>query len=103
MKKSKVLFAVAAVLVVLGVVLMVMPTPGEPDLVCAPEGAPSSGFADGDQDDCPVTIESMNEYNDWASGPRWDNIAGLVLVVAGLGTAGVAVVKARRRPASDAV
>ncbi len=97
MKKSRILLAAAAVLVVLGVVLMVMPTPGEPELVCAPAGAPSSGFADGDQDDCPVTIESANEYNDWASGPRWDNIAGLVLVVVGLGTGVVALVTARRR------
>lgn len=102
MKKSKVLLAAAAVMVVLGVVLMVMPTPGEPDLVCAPDGAPSSGYADGDQDDCPVTIESANRYNDWASGPRWDNIAGLVLVVAGIGTGVVALVKARLR-SPDAV
>ena len=97
MNKSKVLLAAAAVMLVLGVVLMVMPTPGEPDMTCAPEGTPPSGVIDRSQGDCMVTPESANEYSDWASGPRWDNIAGLVLVVAGLGTGVTALVKARRR------
>jgi hypothetical protein len=96
--KPKFLFALAAALIVIGVVLMVMPTPGEPKLECVSQSAPSSGFTDADQDNCPVSIESYNKYADWSSGPRWDNIAGLVLVVAGLGTAGVATVKARKKP-----
>jgi hypothetical protein len=86
--KSKYLFVIAAVLVVLGIALMAMPTPGEPDLQCAPAGAPPSGVIDNDQGGCNVTIESSNEYADWTSKPKIDNIAGLVLVVAGLGAAG---------------
>jgi hypothetical protein len=96
--KPKILFAVAAALIVIGVVLMAVPTPGEPKLQCVSQSAPSSGFTDADQDDCPVSVESYEEYAEWSSGPRWDNVAGLVLVVAGLGTAVVAGVKARRRP-----
>jgi hypothetical protein len=98
MMKPKHLFALAAALLVLGIALLVIPSPGEPSLQCVSESAPSSGFTDADQDNCPVSIESMNEYSDWSSGPRWDNIAGLVLIVAGLGTGGAAVVKARRKP-----
>ena len=95
--KPKLLLAVGAVLVVLGVVLMIMPTPGEPDMTCAPEGTPPSGVIDPSQDDCMVTPESADEYSEWASGPRWDNIAGALLLVVGLGTGVVGLVGARRR------
>lgn len=87
---------IAAVLMVLGVILMVMPTPGEPAVECAAEGGPTSGFADEDQAGCPITIESYNEYREWSTGPRWDNIAGLVLVVGGLAFAGTVLVRDRR-------
>lgn len=94
--KSKYLFIVGAVLIVLGVALMVMPTPGEPDVKCAPAGAPSSGLVDDDQGGCNVTIESANEWFDWNSKPRYDNIAGLVLTVVGLGTVGYGAVRRRK-------
>lgn len=95
--KPKNLFVLAAALIVLGIALIALPSPGEPSLQCVSESAPSSGFTDADQDNCPVSIESMNKYSDWSSGPRWDNIAGLVLIVAGLGTGGAAVIRARRK------
>ncbi|ROR90767.1 hypothetical protein [Nocardioides aurantiacus] len=106
MTRSKKL-AIAAVLIVLGVILMVMPTPGEPEVECADPGGPTSGFTDEDQGGCPISIESFREYTEWSSGPRWDNIAGLVLVVLGLGYGGVALIRKPKRatepdPAGDA-
>jgi hypothetical protein len=92
---KKKLLLVAAALVVLGAVLMALPRFGEPDLVCVSEGEPSSGFADADQGDCPVSIESYNEYAEWNSGPVWTRIGGLVLVVGGLGVGVTALVRGR--------
>ena len=94
MTKKKLLL-VAAVMVVLGAVLMALPRFGEPDLVCVSEGEPSSGFADADQGNCPVSIESYHEYAEWSSGPVWTRIGGLVLVVGGLGVGVTGLVRGR--------
>lgn len=96
--KPKQLFALAAVLIVVGIALLVIPTPGEPGLKCVSESSQSSGFVDEDQDNCPVSIESYDDYREWESGPKIDNIVGLVLVLAGFVAVGVAVVKRRRNP-----
>ena len=88
MKKNQ-LFALAGVLVVLAVALFLLPTPGEPDLVCVANNAPSSGFVNEDKVDCPISTESFNEHTDWESKPKLDNIAGLVLIIGAIGAAGV--------------
>ncbi len=95
MTRSKKL-VIAAVLVVVGVILLLLPTPGEPELECTSADGPTSGFTDEDQGGCPVSIESYDEYSEWSSSPRWDNIAGLVLVVLGLGYGGVALLRKPR-------
>jgi len=87
------LLSVAAVLIVLGALSFIL-QPGPPDGECAPEGTISSGFVDEDKD-CPLTIESWDEIADYESSPKPFRIAGLVLVVAGLGVGAVALI---RRP-----
>lgn len=91
--KKKQLFTLAAVLIVLGLALFVIPTPGEPALECVSQSAPSSGFVDDDQDGCPVSTESYNKYRDWESKPKLDNIAGVILLLGGVGAAVVAVLR----------
>lgn len=57
----------------------------EPQLECAPEGEATSGFVDHDKDDCPISIESWNEYSEWRSQPQPVKIAGLFAGVVGVG------------------
>ena len=97
--KKKQLFALAGVLVVLAFALFILPTPGEPDLVCVADNAPSSGFVNEDKDDCPISTASYNEYRDWESKPKLDNIAGVILLVGGVGTAGFAAFR-KTKPAA---
>ncbi|EST36186.1 hypothetical protein N566_16660 [Streptomycetaceae bacterium MP113-05] len=80
------LFALAALLIVLGVGLMVWEPVG-PETECAKDSSVTSGFVD-EEKDCPISIESYNRIREAETGPQWDNIGGLVLVVGGL-TAGV--------------
>ena len=85
------LLAVAGALIVLGV-LAFMLQPG------APEGATqTSGFQDAESG-CPLTIESADEIMDYNSAPKPFRIAGLVLVLAGIATAVVALVRGRNKP-----
>ena len=94
-------FAIAGVLLVLAVGLMVMPTPGAPALECAEDPTYTSGWVDAEQD-CPVSIESYEAYRQWDSGAKWDNLAGLVLLLGGLGAAGAGLVSMRgQRRATD--
>ncbi len=90
------LLLVAGVMLLLGVILMVVPTPGEPALECVSGDGPTSGFTDESQGNCPVSIESFNAYSEWSSRPKWDNIAGLVLVLGGVGVGVTALVRGRR-------
>jgi hypothetical protein len=90
---KKRLFALAAVLIVLGVGLFVW-EPAGPETECAEKGAPSSGFVD-EEKNCPITMESWDRIRESESGPQWDNIGGLVLVVGGVAAA---VVGAVRKP-----
>ncbi len=96
MTRRATLLVISGALLLVGIALFVLPTPGEPSLDCVAEGQPSSGFADADQGDCPISIESYDAYREWASGPRWDNIAGLVLVLGAIGTGVAALVVARK-------
>ena len=59
---------VAAVMIVLGLVCFPLQNLGKPEPKCAAQGAPSSGFTDGDSG-CPITIESYNEIRDFDPGP----------------------------------
>jgi uncharacterized membrane protein len=91
------LLAVAGALIVLGV-LAFMLQPGAPEGECAPEGATqTSGFQDAESG-CPLTIESADEIMDYNSAPKPFRIAGLVLVLAGIATAVVALVRGRNKP-----
>lgn len=87
-------FAIAGVLLVLGIGLMIMPTPGKPDFECAAPNEPYSGWKEGD---CNLTDESYAEFVEWKSGRKWDNGLGLLLVLGGFGAAGAGVVSMRRQ------
>jgi hypothetical protein len=91
-----VLLAAAALAVVIGVGLWVWEN--TPEGVCAPDGASqTSGFVDDDKG-CPLTIESYNEIRHSETGLQWDNIAGALLVLGGLGLGVAALVRKRRSP-----
>jgi hypothetical protein len=85
------LFVLAALLIVLGVGLFVW-EPAGPEAECAKDTSKTSGFVD-EEKNCPISIESWNRIRESKTGPQWDNIGGLVLIVAGVGTAIVAAVK----------
>lgn len=55
----------------------------EPELVCVSENGPTSGFTDSSQGDCPVSIESFNEWSDWYSAAQ--PVKGVGVIVAGVG------------------
>ena len=100
------LLIVALVLIVGGVLAMAFgDTRGEPPaLECVAEGQPSSGFVDHDQNDCPVSVESWDEYAEWVSQPRPVIAVGFLAALAGVGLGiGVGVTaivqKARRKNA----
>ncbi|GGO57909.1 hypothetical protein GCM10012287_54840 [Streptomyces daqingensis] len=90
------LFALAALLIVLGAGLFVW-EPAEPEAECAKDPSRTSGFIDKEKN-CPISIESYDKIREAKSGPQWDNIGGLVLILGGVGTAIVAAV---RKPKSD--
>ena len=92
--KARNLRVVGAVLILLGVLAFAL-QPGEPKAVCTSENGPTSGFVDAEQD-CPISQESWNEIADYRSSPKPFRIAGLVLVVAGVGTLVAAGLSARR-------
>lgn len=85
------LLVLAAVLIVLGVGLFVW-APPEPETECATDPLKTSGFVD-EEKGCEVSIESMDRIMESRSGPQWDNIGGLVLVVGGLAVGITGLVK----------
>lgn len=48
-----------------------------------------------------MSDESYQEWADWNSSARWDNIAGLLCIVVALGLAVTALVISRRNKSSD--
>jgi hypothetical protein len=86
------LFVLAGLLIVLGVGLFVWEPPG-PEAECAKDPAKTSGFVD-EEKNCPISIESFERIRESKTGPQWDNIGGLVLVVGGVG---VGIVGALRK------
>lgn len=91
------LLVLAALLIVLGVGLFVW-EPAGPESECAKDPSRTSGFVDKEKD-CPISIESYERIREAESGPQWDNIGGLVLVVGGVAAAAVG---AFRKPRPDA-
>jgi len=101
MPTHKKLFIAAAALVVLGIVSILL-QPSGPDTECATPGGPTSGFVDQEKG-CAVTIESMAEVSDYSSDPKLFRIAGLFLILVGVGSGiggVVAMGKSRRKSAT---
>jgi hypothetical protein len=90
--KSKIVLPVLGVaLVLLGVLAFIL-QPGPPDPVCAEPGAPTSGFTAEGNPDCAITIESYNEIRDYETSPKPFRIAGLLLVLGGVGVGVVGLI-----------
>ena len=87
--------AVAVVLVLLGIVSFCLQDLRRPEPTCLATGAPPSGFVD-NASGCPITAASYREVRRYESGLQGWRIAGLLLVVTGLGV-GVGVVTAGSR------
>lgn len=88
------LLVLAALLIVLGVGLFVW-EPAEPESECAKDTSRTSGFVD-EEKGCPISIESYERIREAKSGPQWDNIGGLVLVVGGVTAAAVGAFRKSR-------
>jgi len=73
---------VSGVLILLGIALFAL-QPGPPEPECATDPNATSGFTDPEQD-CPISIDSMNAIRDHKTSPKWFRIAG-----GGAGAAGV--------------
>lgn len=85
-------------LILLGVALFAV-QPGPPEPVCATDPSVTSGFTDPEQD-CPISIDSMNAIREHDSSPKWFRIAGSAVALAGLvllTVASVARLRSRRR------
>jgi hypothetical protein len=95
MTKSIWLLASAG-LIVLGIALFAL-QPGPPEPVCATDPNSTSGFTDPEQD-CPISIDSMNAIRDHESAPKVFRIAGVGLAAAGLVLATVVAVARIRGP-----
>ena len=68
-------------LILLGVALFAL-QPGPPEPECATDPNATSGFTDPEQD-CPISIDSMNAIRDHETSPKWFRIAGAMAGVAG--------------------
>lgn len=93
--KSKQLLIAAAVLVAVGVFLMVFPF-NNAELECAADDQVTSGFFD-DEKDCPISIESFEEVRAEESRFKIERVAGLGLIIVGVGLGGVGAMRGRRR------
>ena len=69
-------------LILLGVAMFAL-QPGPPEPVCATDPNATSGFTDPEQD-CPISIDSMNAIRNHESAPKLFRIAGLTVGAAGL-------------------
>lgn len=86
------LFVLAAVLVVAAVGLIVWDP--APEAECAKDPSATSGFFDKEKN-CPISRESWERIREAKTGPQWDNIGGLVLIV---GAVAVGVAGVLRKP-----
>lgn len=88
----------SGVLILLGIALFAL-QPGPPEPECATDPNATSGFTDPEQD-CPISIESMNEIRDHETAPKWFRIAGVGAGVVGVVlavTVSVARIRSPRR------
>jgi len=93
------LLITALILVIIGLVgMFAIDSRGpEPDFVCVEQGEPSSGFTDLENDECPISIESFNEWSDWNSQPRVSAIIGITVVIVGLGVGVTGLITGRKK------
>ena len=87
---------VSGVLILLGIALFAL-QPGPPEPECATDPNATSGFTDPEQD-CPISIDSMNEIRDHESSPKWFRIAGVSTGAVGLVLAVVVAIARVRSP-----
>jgi hypothetical protein len=90
---------VSAGLIVLGIALFAV-QPGPPEPVCATDPNATSGFTDPEQD-CPISIDSMNAIRDHETAPKVFRIAGVGVAGAGLVLAAMVAVARIRSPGSE--
>lgn len=95
----KSLLVVASLLVLGGLGLIFLPTPGAPELVCVDSASSTSPLVHTDGA-CAVTPESALAYQEWDAGVKWDNIGGLAMLLIGVGLGGTVLARNRhgRRP-----
>jgi hypothetical protein len=98
MTKSVWLLA-SGVLILLGVALFAL-QPGPPEPECATDPNATSGFADPEQD-CAISIDSMNAIRDYQSSPKWFRVAGVGTGVVGIVLAVVVGIARVRSPARE--
>ena len=92
--KKKILLGAAGVFV-MGILIMIfVNTRGpEPELECT-TGSITSGYTttDSEGNSCPVSVDSLSEWSEWASQPNYGGITGLGLsALALLAAAGVGI------------
>ena len=83
-------------LILLGVALFAL-QPGPPEPECATDPSVTSGFTDPEQD-CPISIDSMNAIREHDTSPKWFRVAGVAAALTGLAALVVAGVVRLRRP-----
>ena len=88
----------SAGLIVLGIALFAL-QPGPPEPGCATDPNATSGFTDPEQD-CPISIDSMNAIREHEAAPKWFRIAGVGVAVVGVVIGGVAVFRKPQREKS---
>lgn len=91
----KSLLVVASLLVLGGLGLIFLPTPGAPELACLDRASSTSPLVHPDGA-CAVTPESALAYQEWDAEAKWDNISGLAMVLVGVGLGGTLLARNRR-------
>ena len=96
--KNKLVIAGAALILLWLVVFMLQPGPADGE--CVPAGAPYSGFVD-EEAGCGLSDESYAKSVDYESSPKPFRIAGILMVVTGIGASGVARFRRERSTGAD--
>lgn len=91
----KSLLVVASLLILGGLGLIFLPTPGAPALACEPHQSSASPLVKS-ADTCAVTPQSALAYQEWDAEPKWDNLVGLAILLVGVGLGGTVLARHRR-------